>query len=182
MKYIYYTWPSLPFNYLKCFFSWNSNLYSYRHATTALAWFRKKEKPLHFFCINIKMASNILKKCNVAICYSGRVTCLRFRGSKQNIKIELQKLPLQCVHGEGNPNYVWAFVTLFATQTDAPYFWTTDKVKVSFLWLFFTWTRQVHCEYEIREWPVLLVVSQLAFTCSKLAIETLEKGVKYVQS
>ena len=29
---------------------------------------------------------------------------------------------------------------------------------------------------------ILLTVTQLAFTCSKLPIETLEKGVKYVQS
>ena len=37
-------------------------------------------------------------------------------------------------------------------------------------------------KYYIRIIFVLLAISQPAFTCSKLTIETLEKGVKYVQN
>ena len=37
-------------------------------------------------------------------------------------------------------------------------------------------------KYYIRIIFVLMAISQPAFTCSKLTIETLEKGVKYVQN
>ena len=37
-------------------------------------------------------------------------------------------------------------------------------------------------KYYIRIIFVLMAISQPAFTCSKLTIETLKKGVKYVQN
>ena len=40
----------------------------------------------------------------------------------------------------------------------------------------------VHRNLFIRGWNFMLVFSQSAITCSKLTIEALEQGVKYVQS
>ena len=36
--------------------------------------------------------------------------------------------------------------------------------------------------FELDDVSVLKIIAQLGITCSKLAIDTLEKGVRYVQS
>ena len=62
-----------------------------------------------------------------------------------------------------------------------------EIMKVSFSFLFEIWSfidlfTCIALPPLCKENNLSLIISQWAFTCSKLTIETLEQGVKYVQS